>query len=734
MSAGGVGQLPPCGFLVRATRGGILPLAIEKRAKGKKVTVISNVFGNAAALSSTLGRVLGAGGTVNPKGGHYEIEVQGEQLERVEKVLLQLGCTRGLAVSKETAEFVVERGDNDFMADGGPQPGRERRKPRHTGPHREEPPEDAYCRAWHGYWPYCSGCCEQPPKGLSEDVFWEADPGGKAPPAWQSAGCQARGGAQRAFAAPARSAAALDDALHRLGLLSRVGEAVMEWVRRQDQREAASVKRRLEPQAPVRVLGAVGTEGDHQCPECGVSFGAKATLKKHLAQHKRDREGVLMPVPTAGTVPDWRHSGVALEEYESGWDDHGPALRRGAAAYEFDYDDEPAPPVGGVDWRYAAPGERAGDDDLPTAPGASLGDFLFAAVGRGAPGGRGGSARQRPTAGPPKACPAAPAGGQQLAVCPVCGDRFPLATMDLHVDACLASGGCPQPLPPRTKAISSTSAPPKREPVGPPVGVGGRALPEDLLDALLDMDLPAASTASFWRRYEEKTTGRRMSPSDAFVAALEDALGSDDDEDEIDDGRRSTPPSHPSDGGVQVALAAMAGGRQQPVTPPAVLAAPLAASADGGQWQVAGRWRPGQKAASSCGTKAAKAPPPPPPPAAARTFVHVPPAAPRCEKRVQLPRATAPPLSYRDAADTLPGAAREISAWLQAALEPLVGADAAEAVAAGAEAVVANWRDDPDAAENVRELVDMELDGAGVCDGAAGSLRLELDSRMAVLA
>ena len=46
------GGIPACGFLVSATKAGQVPIAVEKRAKGKKVTIISNVSGNARDSAS----------------------------------------------------------------------------------------------------------------------------------------------------------------------------------------------------------------------------------------------------------------------------------------------------------------------------------------------------------------------------------------------------------------------------------------------------------------------------------------------------------------------------------------------------------------------------------------------------------------------------------------------------------------------------------------------------------
>ena len=86
--------IPPCGFAVRATKKGGLPISIEPRNKGKHVTVVKNVSGDLKALLKLLKQAVGGGGVVNPDGG--EVEVQGEHLDRVEAVLRQARCLLGV--------------------------------------------------------------------------------------------------------------------------------------------------------------------------------------------------------------------------------------------------------------------------------------------------------------------------------------------------------------------------------------------------------------------------------------------------------------------------------------------------------------------------------------------------------------------------------------------------------------------------------------------------------------
>jgi len=129
-----LGGLPACGFLVAATKAGQVPIAIEKRAKNKKVTVVSNVQGNARALCTALTTLLGIGGTTHERGPKVaEVEVQGEQVERVTAALVQLGCLRGMARNREAAETVVER-ERDSAYEVLLDATRER-KPRHAQQH-----------------------------------------------------------------------------------------------------------------------------------------------------------------------------------------------------------------------------------------------------------------------------------------------------------------------------------------------------------------------------------------------------------------------------------------------------------------------------------------------------------------------------------------------------------------------------------------------------------------------
>lgn len=90
-------KLPSCGFAVRGTKKGELPLKVEKRAKGKKVTIIPNVHGDAAKLARALMTMLGVGGTArHAEGGSWAVEVQGDQTVRVTQALLDFECLQGM--------------------------------------------------------------------------------------------------------------------------------------------------------------------------------------------------------------------------------------------------------------------------------------------------------------------------------------------------------------------------------------------------------------------------------------------------------------------------------------------------------------------------------------------------------------------------------------------------------------------------------------------------------------
>ena len=70
-------------WTVHGTKKGTLPVQVEKRPMGKKVTLIQNVF-NPDALGKELKVALGTGSTCRPG----EVQLQGDHADRVTKFLL----------------------------------------------------------------------------------------------------------------------------------------------------------------------------------------------------------------------------------------------------------------------------------------------------------------------------------------------------------------------------------------------------------------------------------------------------------------------------------------------------------------------------------------------------------------------------------------------------------------------------------------------------------------------
>lgn len=110
---------PQCGFSVAATKKGEVPLRVEKRAKGKKVTIISNVNGDAVRLVRALQTLLGTGGSVRQaEKGSWAVEVQGDQVSRVTKALLDFDCLKGLSANAlQDARTLLENKRSDVVVD-----------------------------------------------------------------------------------------------------------------------------------------------------------------------------------------------------------------------------------------------------------------------------------------------------------------------------------------------------------------------------------------------------------------------------------------------------------------------------------------------------------------------------------------------------------------------------------------------------------------------------------------
>lgn len=76
-------EAPKSKYRVTKTRKGNLPVFVEKRGRGKVVTVIRNIEGDADALLHLLKRRCGAGGVRRDD----SIEIQGDHREKVEIIL-----------------------------------------------------------------------------------------------------------------------------------------------------------------------------------------------------------------------------------------------------------------------------------------------------------------------------------------------------------------------------------------------------------------------------------------------------------------------------------------------------------------------------------------------------------------------------------------------------------------------------------------------------------------------
>lgn len=70
-------------FRVERTRKGGLPVFVERRAKGKVVTVVRNVSGDTEFLLKTLKKRCGAGGVIR----EGDVEIQGDHRASIETFL-----------------------------------------------------------------------------------------------------------------------------------------------------------------------------------------------------------------------------------------------------------------------------------------------------------------------------------------------------------------------------------------------------------------------------------------------------------------------------------------------------------------------------------------------------------------------------------------------------------------------------------------------------------------------
>eukprot|EP00729_Bicosta_minor_P000627 gene627-618_t len=161
---------------VNGTKKGALPVKVEKRPKGKTVTILSNVYKEPQLLLTQLQRCLGAGGKLI---GGGMIEVQGTHEKRLTQFLLdcpkQLKGIKGLSAStKKQAEAAEIAAAEAAAAESNAGSSRRTDKPRWE--RRDKEKEKTFAaeqsaREEHNLrtkgvrrlcpedWPYCSGGC-----------------------------------------------------------------------------------------------------------------------------------------------------------------------------------------------------------------------------------------------------------------------------------------------------------------------------------------------------------------------------------------------------------------------------------------------------------------------------------------------------------------------------------------------------------------------------------------------
>ncbi len=78
-------------YEIARTRKGGYPVFVEKRAKGKTVTVVRNVTGDLASLAKTLKTHCGAGGVARDD----SVEIQGNHKDKIIALLEEGNATKG---------------------------------------------------------------------------------------------------------------------------------------------------------------------------------------------------------------------------------------------------------------------------------------------------------------------------------------------------------------------------------------------------------------------------------------------------------------------------------------------------------------------------------------------------------------------------------------------------------------------------------------------------------------
>lgn len=204
--------MPACGFYVTVRDSDKqVPTKIRKTAKGKRVTVISQITGDREKALMTLKQMLGVGGETCVD-AHDSIELQGDQTKRVDQTLRSLGALVGLVEPAKAGPVTVERRNYGYDK---------------FAKKAEVPAEvvatemSEACRLVHGwYWPYCTGFCQYSPpltdvfEGLDMYCSW-FEPSLEKPKSWQPE-------------AP-MSDADLNQALSELGLKAETGQALLKY-------------------------------------------------------------------------------------------------------------------------------------------------------------------------------------------------------------------------------------------------------------------------------------------------------------------------------------------------------------------------------------------------------------------------------------------------------------------------------------------------------------------------
>jgi translation initiation factor 1 (eIF-1/SUI1) len=113
-------------YQVKGSKKGGLPVTIEKRNRGKHVTVVGNVTGDASALLLELKQAFGAGGLVSSSGnGFFKVEIQGEVEARVKAYLTNHAGDSLTGISHKAIGESAPKKKNETkqqQAGGGEQP------------------------------------------------------------------------------------------------------------------------------------------------------------------------------------------------------------------------------------------------------------------------------------------------------------------------------------------------------------------------------------------------------------------------------------------------------------------------------------------------------------------------------------------------------------------------------------------------------------------------------------